>query len=201
MINAEALLGQDHGGVDCLRTPRGGGTMEDDLIPIANASEAWLLRRGGSTAEWLVLGTVRRCQPGPASGAGRQPAVRHKSAAGGRPASRSTASPGPDLLRRRLREFATVVVHRFEHEISHRYHGRLVLFAACPFLAELMRQLSPAARKALWAVVDADISDLPLPQVAQRIKQAMHAAARGDERPARAGDGMDQGLPVSSAPA
>ncbi len=99
-------------------------------------------------------------------------------------------------LRRRLHEFAPVVAHRLESEISHQSHGHLMVFAACPFLAELMRQITPAARKALWAVVDADVFDLPLPEVAHRIEQEIHAAARVEERLASASGGVDQVRPV-----
>jgi aminoglycoside phosphotransferase len=74
-----------------------------------------------------------------------------------------------------MRRFAAMVARRFEHELSSRHFDRVALFAACPFLSELMRHLSPATKRSLRAVVDTDISDLDPTQPARRSEQELHA--------------------------
>lgn len=134
-----------------------------DLILIANAAEARLLAvpHGTADAGWVVLDALHRGEQRPT-----------------RPALRPVGQPPLDPVRRRMREFATQVAQRFEQLRAGRAFGRVVLFAACPFLAELMRQLDPDTKRVLHAVVDADISDLAPPEIARRVRQALD---EGDE--------------------
>jgi protein required for attachment to host cells len=149
--------------------------MNTDLILIANASEARLLTRSAEDADLVVLDTVLRTANLPPAEARRPRTNRLVFEEGELRVER--ASGGPlDPLRRRMRQFAAVVARRFERELSEHRFDRVVLCAACPFLSELMRQLSPALKKTLRAVVDADISDLALPDATRRIEQALDSA-------------------------
>ena len=149
--------------------------MNTDLILIANASEAKLLTRSGADAELVVLDTMQRCDSLPTPEVRRTPATRLVLVGGEMRVEREPSGP-LDPLRRRMRQFAAVVARRFEQALSEHRFDRVVLCAACPFLSELMRQLSPALKKTLRAVVDADISDLALPDATRRIEQAIAGA-------------------------
>ncbi|NML17815.1 host attachment protein [Azohydromonas caseinilytica] len=161
--------------------------MNCDLILIANASEARLLARTDAQDELVVLDTVLRSEsrsmPGPERLAANQSVWEDGGLGEGHAPTRPL-----DPLRRRMRQFAALVARRFEQELAGRRFDRVALFAACPFLSELMRQLSPATKKMLQAVVDTDISDLGLPQAAQRSEQALQAG----EYAARRRDASDQ---------
>ncbi|WP_028998908.1 host attachment protein [Azohydromonas australica] len=148
--------------------------MNCDLILIANASEARLLVRTGDAAAPVVLDTLLRSEVRPASGLEQQAANQSVWAQGGLGDGLSPARP-LDPFRSRMRRFAAMVANRFEQELSSRHFDRVGLFAACPFLSELMRQLSPATKKSLRAVVDADISDLDLTQTIRRSEHALQA--------------------------
>lgn len=149
--------------------------MSADLILIATAQEARLLTRAAPEAELVVLDTLRWAGPhtaGAAGSAARPVALPLGEALAGHGA----ASPPLNPRRRQWREFAGVVGRRFEEVLSQHHFERVLLFAACPFLSELMRQLSRATKQRLLAVVDADILDLELPQALQRIEQELQAA-------------------------
>ena len=137
--------------------------MSADLILIASAQEARLLTRADSEAELVVQETLRWTGSHPGAGMALPP-------------GRGVSSMPLDPRRRQWREFAGVVARRFEELLAQRHFDRALLFAACPFLSELMRQLSRATKQQLLAVVDADIIDLKLPQTLQRIAQELQAA-------------------------
>ncbi|NML15747.1 host attachment protein [Azohydromonas caseinilytica] len=141
--------------------------MSADLILIASAQEARLLTRADSEAELVVLETLRWTGSHLGAGMARPMAL---------PPGRGVSSVPLDPRRRQWREFAGVVARRFEELLAQRHFDRALLFAACPFLSELMRQLSRATKQQLLAVVDADIIDLKLPQTLQRIEQELQAA-------------------------
>lgn len=150
--------------------------MNCDLILIANASEARLLARTGDAAELVVLHTMLRSDAHPASGLEPPAANQSVWADSGFGVGHVPAPARPlDPLRSRMRRFAAVVARRFEQELSGRHFDRVGLFAACPFLSELMRQLSPATKRGLSAVIDTDISDLDPAQAARRSEQALQA--------------------------
>ena len=151
--------------------------MNTDLILIANASEARLLTRSAEDAELVVLDTVLRTENLPPAEVRRPRASRLVFEEGELRVERAATGP-LDPLRRRMRQFAAVVARRFEQALSEHRFDRVVLCAACPFLSELMRQLSPALKKTLRAVVDADISDLELPDATRRIEQELDTAAQ-----------------------
>jgi protein required for attachment to host cells len=155
--------------------------MSSDLILIANAAEARLLIRCDPAAGLALLDTLRY-QPRP-PGAPQPPGPLSKAAPDPR-MDYAWASP-PNPRRRHWRAFATVVARRFETALSEQPVDRAVLFAACPFLGELMRQLSPATKKRLLAVVDADVADLPEAELQQRIEQELQAAERTCQELAR----------------
>ncbi|MDZ5461377.1 host attachment protein [Azohydromonas lata] len=151
--------------------------MSRDLILIAHASEARLLSRDRDTAELAALDTLRhqlRSAPSPLQR--RAPDPRTDLA--------SWAAP-PDPRRRHWREFAAAIAPRVEAAVAQGGFERVALFAACPFLSELMRQLGPQVRKALKVVVDADVADLPPAELAQRIEQELLAADQAREGLAR----------------
>lgn len=145
--------------------------MKPDLIVIANASEARLLSREGATAALVMVDSVHRPERGAAAGA---PVRVHQ-------------EPGEPLdpRRRRMREFAMVVAQRIEDELADGHYAAPALFAACPFLGELMRQLPRRTKEAMRAVIDADISDLDGAEAAQRIEQELRAAAQDTGRGGR----------------
>jgi hypothetical protein len=146
--------------------------MTTDLILIANGGEARLLAH--TDAELVVLDTVLRTESRPPPAVPPPGAQRAAEAAA--PSERRAARPPPlDPVRRRMRAFAGEVARRFEQAASERPYARIALFAACPFLSEVMRQLSPALKKTLRAVVDADISELALPDAQRRIEQELDA--------------------------
>ena len=138
--------------------------MRPDLILIANASEARLLSRDAATAGLLALESLR-----PADG---------KAAAGAHRSVQSDPGVPLDPRRRRMRAFAAVVAQYVEQRLADGQFAKLALFAACPFLGELMRQLGRPTKDAMRAVVDADISDLGWDEAAQRIEAELHAAAQ-----------------------
>lgn len=137
--------------------------MKPDLIVIANASEARLLSHESTTATLVVVDSVHRTESSAAAITPRR--VHHE--------------PGEPLdpRRRRMREFAAVVAQRIEDELADGHYAAPALFAACPFLGELMRQLPRRMKEAMRTVVDADISDLEGTEMAQRIAQELRAAA------------------------
>ena len=145
--------------------------MKPDLIVIANASEARLLSREGATATLVMVDSVRRPERSAAAAAPR----------------RVHQEPGEPLdpRRRRMREFAAVVAQRIEDELADGHYAAPALFAACPFLGELMRQLPRRTKEAMRTVIDADISDLDESTTAQRIEQALRAAAQDASRGGR----------------
>jgi protein required for attachment to host cells len=138
--------------------------MKPDLILIANASEARLLSRDGATETLLALDSVHRPEDSATAGELR----------------RVQPEPGMPLdpRRRRMRTFAAVVARRAEEELASGRFAALALFAACPFLGELMRQLGRPTKEAMRTVVDADISDLEWTEAAQRIDLELRAAAQ-----------------------
>lgn len=133
--------------------------MKPDLIVIAHAGAARLLRRDPATAALEALDEVHR----PTSVLERVRVVPDV----GRPL---------DPRRRRLREFATVLARRVEDEMASGRFDRVALFAACPFLGELMRQLARQTKQALRAVIDADISELAWDDTTRRIERDLQAA-------------------------
>jgi protein required for attachment to host cells len=141
--------------------------MKPDLILIANASEARLLSRDSATATLQALDSVHRPEDGPTAPMGGEP-------------RRVPPEPGmpPAPRRRRMRAFAAVVARRVEAQLASGRFAALALFAACPFLGELMRQLGRPTKEAMRAVVDADISDLEWTETAQRIEMELRAAAQ-----------------------
>jgi protein required for attachment to host cells len=145
--------------------------MTTDLILIANGNEARLLAH--TDAELVVLDTVLRTEGRPPPAAPPPDAQRAGEAAA--PGERRTSRPPLDPVRRRMRAFAGEVARRFEQAASEQSYARVALFAACPFLSEVMRQLSPALKKTLRAVVDADISELALSDAQRRIEQELDA--------------------------
>ncbi|WP_028998145.1 host attachment protein [Azohydromonas australica] len=148
--------------------------MNCDLILIANASEARLLARTGDAAELVVLDAVLRSEVHAPSGL-EQPAANQSVWADNSLGDSHVPARPLDPFRGRMRRFAAMVACRFEQELSSRHFDRVAVFAACPFLSELMRQLSPATKRSLRAVVDADISDLDPTQTARRSEQELQA--------------------------
>jgi hypothetical protein len=153
--------------------------MSCDLILIAHAAEARLLVRGEAVDELMVLDILRH-QPRAAAATRPQP----RAVPDPRTDHASWAAP-PDPRRRQWREFATAVAAHFEAVLALRRFDRVALFAACPFLSELMRHLGPEARKALQVVVDADIADLPQAELMRRVDQELLAADQAREGLAR----------------
>lgn len=151
--------------------------MSRDLILIAHASEARLLSRDPDTAELTALDTLRHPFRGP-------PSPLQRRAPDPRTDHASWSAP-PDPRRRHWREFAGEIAPRFEAAVARGGFDRVALFAACPFLSELMRQLGPQVRKSLLVVVDADVADLPPAALAQRIEQEFQAADQAREGLAR----------------
>ena len=126
--------------------PRPCDTMKTELILIANASEARLLSRDATTATLKTLDSVHRLAD---------------SAALGEPRSVQVNAGVPlDPRHRRMRDFAVIVARRIETELAGGRFTALALFAACPFLGELMRQFDRPTKLTMRTVVDADISDL-----------------------------------------
>jgi protein required for attachment to host cells len=145
--------------------------MRTELILIANASEARLLSRDAVTATLKALDSVHR----PAD-----------SAAGSEPRRMQVNAGVPlDPWHRRMRDFAAIVARRVETELAGGRFTALALFAACPFLGELMRQFDRTTKEAMRTVVDADISDLEWAEAVQRIELELHATAQATGRPGR----------------
>ncbi|WP_029002238.1 host attachment protein [Azohydromonas australica] len=147
--------------------------MKTELILIANASEARLLSRDAMTATLNTLDSVHRAANGATPGEPQRVPVNV-----GRPL---------DPKHRRMRDFAAIVARRVEAELAGGHFSAVALFAACPFLGELMRQFDRTTKETLRRVVDADISDLDWSKAAQRIELELHAAAQAEGRPGRRG--------------
>lgn len=145
--------------------------MRAELILIANASEARLLSRDATTATLKALDSVHRLADDTARGEPR----------------RILAGTGVPLSpqHRRMRDFAVIVARRVETELAGGHFTALALFAACPFLGELMRQFNRPTKDAMRSVVDADISDLEWAEAAQRIELELLAATQAASRPGR----------------
>ena len=153
--------------------------MSCDLILIAHAAQARLLLRGESGDGLVLLDTLRYQPRGAAAARPLRP-----TAPDPRTDHASWAAP-PDPRRRQWREFATTVAARFEAVLVQRRFDHVALFAACPFLSELMRHLGPETRKALQVVVDADVADLPPAELMRRVDQELLAADQAREGLAR----------------
>jgi protein required for attachment to host cells len=145
--------------------------MKTALILIANASEARLLSRDAMTATLKTLDSVHRAADSAAPGAPRRVQV--------------NAGVPLDPRHRRMRDFAAIVARRVEAELASGHFTALALFAACPFLGELMRQFDRPTKEAMRSVVDADISDLEWAEAAQRVELELHAATQATGRPGR----------------
>lgn len=145
--------------------------MKTELILIANASEARLLSRDAMTATLKALDSVQRPADSAARGEPRRVQV--------------NAGVPLDPRQRRMRDFAAIVARRVEAELADGRFSALALFAACPFLGELMRQFDRPTKEAMRTVVDADISDLEWAEAARRIELELHAAAQATGRPGR----------------
>lgn len=145
--------------------------MKAELILIANASEARLFTRasdeeplvplvrlehGGSRRKSSQLGDDR---PGHASNDSRPGGV--------------SFAPRIDPRRKQHLQFAEELSQRIDEELAAGRCDRVALFASCPFVGELKGRLSPAARKALRAAVDVDLTALPLEEVERRLPHAL----------------------------
>ena len=151
--------------------------MKTELILIANANEARLLSRDAMTATLKTLGSVHRSADSAAPGESRRVLV--------------NAGVPLDPRHRRMRNFAAIVARRVEVELAGGHFATLALFAACPFLGELMRQFDRPTKEALRSVVDADISDFEWAEAAQRVEFELHAAKQAAGRSGRRSQSRD----------
>lgn len=141
--------------------------MKADLILIANASEARLFVRASDQEPLVPLATLEHSasrRKGSQLGIDRAGHGSNDS----RPSGVSFA-PRLDPKRKQHLQFADELSQRIDEELAAGRCGRVALFASCPFIGELKGRLSPAARKALRAAVDVDLTALPLEELERRL--------------------------------
>lgn len=150
--------------------------MKPELILIANSTEARLFTRHSENDPLLPLATLE------------QPEGRLKSTELGddrlghgsndsRPGGVSF-TPRVAPKRKKHLQFARLLAQRIDEAMAGGACGRVTLFASCPFLGELKGELSPAAKKALHAAIDLDLTSFGLSELEQRIDQELAPTLR-----------------------
>jgi protein required for attachment to host cells len=81
--------------------------------------------------------------------------------------------PRLDPRRKTRLRFAHEVAQRIEQALAAGGHGRLVLFAASPFLGQLKQELTPAGYKALHCALDTDLTAFAHRELAERVAHAL----------------------------
>lgn len=147
--------------------------MKADLILVANASEARLFCRASDNEPLVPLTTLEHNR-----------SRRKNRELGGERAGHGSSdyrpggvsfAPRIDPKRKQHLLFADELAKRVDEELASGRCSRVALFASCPFIGELRRRLSPAARKVLHAVVEMDLTSLPLDEVERRVGQELRA--------------------------
>jgi protein required for attachment to host cells len=147
--------------------------MRTDLILVANASAARLFCSTSDTEPLVPLATLehdRSRRKG--SQLGNQRAGHGSS--DHRPGGVSFM-PRLDSKRKQHLQFADELAQRIDVELASGRCSSVALFASCPFIGELKQRLSPAARKALRAAIDTDLTSFPLDEVERRVRQELRA--------------------------
>ena len=150
--------------------------MKPEWILVSSAARARLFRRGPADARLVALQTFEASRDGP------EPALASTASTAATAVDaapwRATV-PRPSRVvspqRRRQVEFARTLAHRLETGLASGACDSITLYAACPFIGVLRAQLSPAAKSALRASVDVDLTGCDLDELEQRIDEELEA--------------------------
>jgi protein required for attachment to host cells len=132
--------------------------MTCELIVVANSNEARFFRRDTGRDPFVPLETLK---------AGAPPVVQ-------RP-HRTSLAPHTDPKRKRHQLFAHALSQHIDALMQREACSRLLMLAACPFLGEVRRSLSPPAQHALRAILDLDLTHFGLDEIESRVRQAVAA--------------------------
>jgi protein required for attachment to host cells len=148
-------------------------TMKQELIVIANSTEARLFTRETDRDPLKPLPTLEQpdghIKPS-ATGKDRPGHGGSDNHPGG-----VNFAPRMDPKRKRHLQFAHQLSQQVDHALASGECDRVSIFAACPFLGEFKGQLSPAATKALRMAVDLDLTSFGLSEIERRVAAELHA--------------------------
>ena len=147
--------------------------MKPEWILVSSAARARLFRRGPGDARLVALQTFEASDHGP------EPTLASTAATAVGTATWRVTVPRPSRIvspqRKRQLEFARTLAQRLETGLASGACDSITLFAACPFIGVLRAQLSPAAKSALRASVDVDLTGCDLDELEQRIDEELEA--------------------------
>ncbi|MGA0610796.1 host attachment protein [Caldimonas sp. KR1-144] len=149
--------------------------MKSQLILIANAGEARLLRRSSSAEPMELLASLAHA-PSRAKGSELGDERAGHASMDRRPGGVSFPPRATAKQKEHVR-FADELAQRLDRELAAGQVDRVAVFASSPFLGELKRRLSDGARKALRVTVDTDLTSVPLGELEGRIGAQLRAAA------------------------
>lgn len=149
-------------------------SKKPDLVLVANASQARLLRREAHPASLVALATEQHPEGRLRAGELGGDAPGHGSA-DHRPGGVSFV-PRIDPRRKEDLAFARALADRLEDLLAGGGYGGVLLFASAPFLGELKSRLGAQAQQALRATVDRDLTPYGLSELEQRIDAALAAS-------------------------
>lgn len=148
--------------------------MKQDLILIANATQARLCRHEAGSAHLEILLDARDPEGRMKASELADDHLGH-AAADQRPGGTSFA-PRQDPRRKRHLAFARLLVEQVEQHLERGSYDQFVLFASNPFLGALKDLLGPHASKSLRTAIDLDLTRSPLAELQERVKQALKAS-------------------------
>ena len=150
--------------------------MKNEWILIANASVARLFSRASDSDPLLPLHSFEHAESRLKASELADDRLVHDSN-DWRPGGVSF-EPRLDPRRKQHLEFARELAQHLAEGLASGACERITLYASSPFLGELKGKLSPAAKKALRAAADVDLTSYGLRELEERIAhelQALHA--------------------------
>lgn len=147
--------------------------MKNEWILVANASLARLFSRKSDSAALVLLHTFEHLESRLKASELADDRLGHDST--DRRYGGVSFEPRTDLHRKQHLQFARTLAQRLGEGLAGGDCGRITLYASSPFLGELKGQLSPAAKKALRAAADVDLTSYGLRELEERIAHELQA--------------------------
>ena len=144
--------------------------MKPDLILIANATHARLLRRAPGTALALVHTFEHPQSRAKSSDLTSDSAGQQQTDRG---AGSASYPPRLDAKAKEHLRFAQELASHLENEARHNRFHALCIIASSPFLGRLKAELGTAATRLLFATRDLDLTSVPLHELDGRITREL----------------------------
>lgn len=145
--------------------------MKAELTLVANASEAHLFSRESRRDPLMPLALMKHAESR-ARNSELEPARAGHGSSDRHPGG-VAFTPRMSRKRKEHLQFAGEIAQRVDAELASGRYGSVVLFASCPFLGELRNRLSPAAKRALHASVDLDLTSYGVDELERRVAEAL----------------------------